>query len=93
VEGKVVEGSKLTDRLQTFYINFIWSKNRSGVGTMTRGKPEAGTAVVDTTLPAWHKFNASLGNAMRFVAGSSEEVNHYRKAECDFWDMHPKTSR
>lgn len=93
VEGKVVQGDMLTDNVQSLYVNFIWAKDNFTRSTMAEGRPEAGTSLLDTPLPAWHRFNSLAGNAMQFVAGNSRQVDHYRKAECEFWDAHPKVPR
>eukprot|EP00931_Biecheleriopsis_adriatica_P051104 TRINITY_DN29613_c0_g1_i1.p1 TRINITY_DN29613_c0_g1~~TRINITY_DN29613_c0_g1_i1.p1 ORF type:complete len:654 (-),score=76.83 TRINITY_DN29613_c0_g1_i1:60-2021(-) len=90
VDGRIVEGSILTDTLQSLYVNFMWSTNSSRPDV---GHTEAGTSLLDVKLPDWHQFQTSSGNAMRFAAGASGEVHHYREAECEFWDAHPKVPR
>lgn len=93
MKGKVVQGDMLTDNVQSLYVNFIWAKGNFTRDTMIEGRPEAGTSLLNTPLPAWHRFNLSAGNAMQFVAGGSRQVTHYRKAECEFWNAHPKVPR
>ena len=89
VDGKVVQGAKLTDRLQGAYTNFIWYE-----GNTTENIADAHESQEDSRLnvllPDWYPYDPERGNAMRFDAGVSQEVEHYRAEECDFWDEQEK---
>ncbi|CAE7718370.1 D2, partial [Symbiodinium pilosum] len=73
VDGKVVQGAKLTDRLQGAYTNFIWYE-----GNATENIADANEVHEDSRLtvplPDWYPYHPKRGNAMRFAAGVSQEA-------------------
>jgi len=90
VRGKLVQGDRLTDRLQAFYVNFVWAEGDVDIDAQQRDEFLGDLGVA---LPEWHRYRESTDNCMRFEAGVSQEVKNYRAQECDFWDAHPKKSR
>jgi len=83
----VPEGSRLTDVIQNFDTNFVWSSNPHTDNAPSRANTR------DVELPAWDPYDPARGNAMYFQAGVSTQIEHYRQAQCDFWRKHDKSAR
>mmetsp|Transcript_51609 Transcript_51609/g.160104 ORF Transcript_51609/g.160104 Transcript_51609/m.160104 type:complete len:614 (-) Transcript_51609:136-1977(-) len=83
----VRHGSILTDKIQDFDTNFVWSSDPD----TDRAPMRANT--FDADLPEWHRYDPAQGNAMYFQAGVSRQIEHYREDKCEFWSKHAKTSR
>jgi len=87
VDGKVVQGAKLTDHLQGAYTNFIWYEGNTTENIADAVEAKSDSRVI-VPLPDWYPYDPKRNNCMRFESGVSQEVEHYREEECDFWDAH-----